>query len=227
MCRVPRGCVSRHKRPKRQPHPIGAFSRTHPLASESSVCGFPYTKWLVTSVSYRYYPPKILMLWQASQGWKNAALSLLCGLCYDSKTKDLPEPYSSTQPIGLRVRRLESKNCFYVIHHSSIPWLGVFPCDSWCLFHSSLLTSMCQEADIYGWHQGLTSPLTFSWLGATETMRRRWRVKAKHLFLPPLPAGGPDLAEFFSWPSAPISQFSPWTCIMSHSALLLPLKPRR
>lgn len=50
------------KTQKRQPHPIGAFSRTHPLASESSICGFSYTKWFITPAFYKYYVPKTLML---------------------------------------------------------------------------------------------------------------------------------------------------------------------
>lgn len=61
---------------KRQPHPIGTFSRTHPLAGESSLCGFPYMKWFITPASCRYYPPKTLMLWQAScGGWKMLLVS--------------------------------------------------------------------------------------------------------------------------------------------------------
>lgn len=147
-------------------------------------------------------------------GGKNAACSLLHGLCYDSKTKTkkLPEPDSSTKPMGLRVGRLESKNCFHVIYHRSIPVLGTFPCDSWHLFHPSPLTSVRQEADICWLHQGLPGPLAFSWFGPMENTRRRQRVKAKCLFLPLLPAGGPGLAEILSCASAPISQPSPWSC---------------
>lgn len=50
------------KSQKSQPHPIGAFSRTHPLTSESSICGFSYTKWFVTPAFYKYYVPKTIIL---------------------------------------------------------------------------------------------------------------------------------------------------------------------
>lgn len=82
LCSAPRGCFPwAEKSQKRQPHSIRAFSRTHSLANERAVCGFPYTKWFVTSVSYRFIhlKPNAVNSKSWGGGWMLLALfSLVC-----------------------------------------------------------------------------------------------------------------------------------------------------
>lgn len=186
------------KTQKRQPHPIGAFSRARPLASESSICGFSYTKWFITPAFYKYYVPKTLMLWQASHREKNAACFLLLGLCCDSKTKTkkLPETgffHLTNRVKGRKTGKQELLSCYFSITDLSLCWVSspVTPDALSTLPHSLLCT---KKLTYMGYIRGSLALWPSAGLGPWE-MGTRQRVKVKYLFLPLL-AGDPGLAAF-------------------------------